>query len=162
MAALPKAPTKYNPYRNIKLAEFRRNLVLNNLLENGFIDKEQHASLVKSKIKLNKRKRIYLEDSRYYVEDVRKDVINKYGFDKVYKQGFNIKTPLDLNLQKIATQSLRNGLEEFDRRKGWRGPLTNKKKYNNWKNDLVKFNLERSLEWELAVVNRIDKFETII
>ncbi len=162
LAALPKAPTKYNPYRNIKLAEFRRNLVLNNLLENGFIDKELHASLVKSKIKLNKRKRIYLEDSRYYVEDVRKDVINKYGFDKVYKQGFNIKTPLDLNLQKIATQSLRKGLQEFDRRKGWRGPLTNKKEHNNWKKDLVKFNLEKSLGWELAAVNSIDKFETTI
>ena len=162
LAALPKAPSKYNPYKNLNLAEFRRNLVLKNLLENGFINQDKYKELINSKIKLKKRKRIYLEDSRYYVEDVRKDVINKYGFDKVYKQGFNIKTPLDLNLQKIATQSLRNGLEEFDRRKGWRGPLTNKKKYNNWKNDLVKFNLESSLEWELAVVNRIDKFETII
>ena len=53
---------------------------------------------------LRKRKRIYLEDSRYYVEDVRKHVIETYGFDKVYKQGFNIKTPLDLELQTLATQ----------------------------------------------------------
>ena len=82
------------------------------------------TKLINSKIKLQKRKRIYLEDSRYYVEDVRKDVIDKYGYDKVYKQGFNIKTPLDLELQKIATQSLRNGLQEFDKRKGWRGPLS--------------------------------------
>ncbi len=79
----------------------------------------EHSKLINSKIKLQKRKRIYLEDSRYYVEDVRKDVIYKYGYDKVYKQGFNIKTPLDLELQKIATQSLRNGLQEFDKRKGW-------------------------------------------
>ena len=162
LAALPKAPSKYNPYKNKELAKFRRNLVLNNLLDNGFIDQKQHSKLINSKIKLQKRKRIYLEDSRYYVEDVRKDVIDKYGYDKVYKQGFNIKTPLDLELQKIATQSLRNGLQEFDKRKGWRGPLSNIKKYKNWKKDLKDLNLEKSLGWELAVITRIDKFETVI
>ena len=162
LAALPKAPSKYNPYKNIELAKFRRNLVLNNLFENGFINKEQHAKLIVSEIKLKKRKRIYLEDSRYYVEDVRKSVIDRYGFDKVYKQGFNIKTPLDLKLQKLATQSLRKGLQEFDKRKGWRGPLTNKRDHKNWKKDLNKFYLEKSLGWDLAVVNRIDKFETVI
>ena len=162
LAALPKAPSKYNPYKNKELAKFRRNLVLNNLLDNGFIDQKQHSKLINSKIKLQKRKRIYLEDSRYYVEDVRKDVIDKYGYDKVYKQGFNIKTPLDLELQKIATQSLRNGLQEFDKRKGWRGPLSNIKKYKNWKKDLKDLNLEKSLGWELSVVTRIDKFETVI
>ena len=162
LAALPKAPSKYNPYKNIELAKFRRNLVLNNLFENGFINKEQHAKLIVSEIKLKKRKRIYLEDSRYYVEDVRKSVINRYGFDKVYKQGFNIKTPLDLKLQKLATQSLRKGLQQFDKRKGWRGPLTNKRDHKNWKKDLNKFYLEKSLGWDLAVVNRIDKFETVI
>ena len=162
LAALPKAPSKYNPYKNIKLAKFRRNLVLNNLLDNGFINKSLHNELINSKIILKKRKRIYLEDSRYYVEDVRKDVIDKYGFDKVYKQGFNIKTPLDLKLQKIATQSLRKGLQEFDRRKGWRGPISNIKKYKNWRKDLSKFHLEKSLGWELAIVKRIDKFETVI
>ena len=162
LAALPKAPSKYNPYKNIKLAKYRRNLVLNNLLDNGFINKSQHTSLTESKITLQKRQRIYLEDSRYYVEDVRKNVIEKYGFDKVYKQGFNIKTPLDLELQKVATQSLRKGLEEYDKRKGWRGPLSNIKKHKNWKNDLKKFYLEKSIGWELAVVKRIDKFETVI
>ncbi len=162
LAALPKAPSKYNPYKNKDLAKFRRNLVLNNLLENGFIDQNKHSKLINSKIILQKRKRIYLEDSRYYVEDVRKNVINKYGYDKVYKQGFNIKTPLDLELQKIATQSLRNGLQDFDKRKGWRGPLSNIKKHKNWINDLKDLNLEKSLGWELAVVTRIDKFETVI
>ena len=162
LAALPKAPSKYNPYKNAELAKFRRNLVLNNLLENGFINKNQYKKFTESQIKLQKRKRIYLEDSRYYVEDVRKDVIDKYGFDKVYKQGFNIKTPLNLKLQKIATDSLRKGLQEFDKRKGWRGPLSNKNKHDDWKSDLKKLNLEKSLGWDLAVVIRINKFETII
>ncbi len=162
LAALPKAPSKYNPYKNRELAKFRRNLVLKNLLDNGFIDQNKYFNLINSNIKLKKRKRIYLEDSRYYVEDVRKEVIDKYGYDKVYKQGFNIKTPLNLELQKIATQSLRNGLQEFDKRKGWRGPLSNIKKHKNWINDLKDLNLEKSLGWELAVVTRIDKFETVI
>ncbi len=162
LAALPKAPSKYNPYKNIKLAKYRRNLVLNNLLENGFIKQSQHLNFLNTEIKLQKRKRIYLEDSRYYVEDVRKDVIDRYGFEKVYKQGFNIKTPLNLKLQKIATQSLRNGLQEFDKRRGWRGPISNIDKHQDWRRDLKKKYLENSLGWELAVVNRIDKFETLI
>ena len=123
LAALPKAPSKYNPYKNKDLAKFRRNLVVNNLFENSYINKNQYNEIIKSEIKLRKRKRIYFEDSRYFVEEVRKKVINNYGFEKVYKQGFNIKTPIDLNLQNIATKALRKGLENYDKRRGWRGPL---------------------------------------
>ena len=128
LAALPKAPSKYNPYKNLRLAKYRRDLVLKNLYENSYINLEQYNAFKETKIFLNKRKRIYLEDSRYYVEDVRKKIVDRYGFDKVYKQGFNIKTPIDLNLQRIATNSLREGLINYDKRKGWRGPITNIKK----------------------------------
>ncbi len=162
LAALPKAPSKYNPYKNKKLAKYRRNLVLKNILENSYIDMNQYNEIIKSEIKLRKRKRIYLEDSRYFVEEVRKNVINNYGFDKVYKQGFNIKTPIDLNLQNLATKALRDGLESYDKRRGWRGPLTNKKINEEWKKGLEKFNLEKSIGWELAIVKRVDKFETVI
>ena len=95
LAALPKAPSRYNPFKNKKLAKYRRNLVINNLLDNNYIDIVQHKKLSESEIILNKRKKIYLEDSRYYVEDVRKSIVEKYGFDQVYKQGFNIKTPIN-------------------------------------------------------------------
>ena len=132
LAALPKAPSRYNPYKNLELATYRRNLVLKNLFENNYINEETFDKLSKSELELKKRKRIYLEDSRYFVEDVRKNVIETYGFDKVYKHGFNIKTPLDLELQTLATQSLRKGLEEYDRRRGWRGALENKKINSNW------------------------------
>jgi len=162
LAALPKAPSKYNPYKNKKLAKFRRNLVVNNLLENSYIDRKQYNKIIKSEIKLRKRKRIYFEDSRYFVEEVRKKVINDYGFDKVYKQGFNIKTPIDLNLQNIATKALRKGLEKYDKRRGWRGPLLNKKINGDWKKGLEKFNIEKSIGWEIAIVKRVDKFETVI
>tara|TARA_Y100000590_G_scaffold8304_1_gene10400 strand:+ start:12811 stop:15153 length:2343 start_codon:yes stop_codon:yes gene_type:complete len=162
LAALPKAPSKYNPYKNPELAVYRRNLVINNLLDNSFINKNQHNKLINSEIKLKKRRRIFLEDSRYYIEDVRKSVVEKYGFEKVYKQGFNIKTPLNLDLQNIAINALREGLIKFDRRKGWRGPLANKKINKNWNKNLKKYKLEKSIGWDMAIVKRVDKFEVVI
>ena len=162
LAALPKAPSKYNPYKNKKLAKFRRDLVIKNIFENSYIDNNNYNKLIKSEIKLRKRKRIYLEDSRYFVEEVRKKVINNYGFNKVYKQGFNIKTPIDLKLQNIATKALRIGLEKYDKRRGWRGPLLNKKLNNKWIEGLEKFSIEKSIGWEIAIVKRVDKFETVI
>ena len=160
LAALPKAPSRYNPYKNIKLAKFRRNLVLNNLLDNNYIDEESHKKFINEKIVLKKRRKIFLEDTRYYVEDIRKNIVDQFGFDRVYKQGFNVKTPLNLNLQNIATEVLRNGLMTYDKRKGWRGPLTNKKISKNWQKDkdLEKFQLEKSINWELAIVKKIDQF----
>ncbi len=162
LAALPKAPSKYNPYKNIELAKFRRNLVLKNLFYNNYISNKDYNKFIQQEIKLKKRKKIFLEDTRYYVEDIRKNVVNQFGFEKVYKQGFNIKTPLNLELQNIATSSLRKGLEIYDRRKGWRGSLTNKKNSKNWKKDLDKFKLEKSIGWNIAIVKKIKKFSAII
>ena len=110
------------------------------------------------KIILKKRKKFFLEDTRYYVEDIRKDVIDKLGFDKVYKQGLNINTPINLNLQKIATQSLRNGLVSYDKRKGWRGAVLKDKNINNWTDELKNLRLEKSINWDLAIIKKIDKF----
>ena len=162
LAALPKAPTKYNPYNNEELAIHRRNLVLKNLLDNNYLKKEEYEKFINNKIELKKRKKIFLEDTRYYVEDIRKYVVDKFGFEKVYKQGLNIKTPLNLELQNIATLSLRKGLESYDKRKGWRGSLTNKKNLDNWKKDLEIFKLEKSIGWQLAIVRKINKFDTLI
>ena len=158
LAALPKAPSKYNPYKKKELAKFRRNLVLKNILENNFINNAQYSSYIKTDINLKKRKKIYLEDARYYIEDIRKDILDKFGFDKVYKDGLNIKTPLNLNLQSIATTALRNGLMNYDKRKGWRGPLTNKKNNKEWFKNLDNYKLEKSINWELAIVKKINKF----
>ena len=162
LAALPKAPSRYNPYKNQELAKFRRDLVIKNLLDNSYINKKKFLELKKSKIFLKKRKKIYLEDSRYYVEDVRKSIVDKYGFDKVYKQGFNIKTPLNLNIQKIATKSLREGLLKYDMRKGWRGPLDNKAYSKNWFKGFEKFQLENSIGWKIAIVKKINKNSFLI
>ncbi len=158
LAALPKAPSKYNPYKDIELAKYRRNLVIKNLLENSYINKKKYNELINTEINLKKRKKKYLEDSRYYVEDVRKYLVEKYGFDKIYKQGFTIKTPLDLELQSFANQSLRDGLEKYDRRKGWRGPILNKKINEKWYENLKKYKLEKTIGWDLAIIKKINKF----
>jgi len=158
LAALPKAPSRYNPYKNIELAKFRRDLVIKNLFENNYINKKNQEELLSKKIILKKRKKLFTEDTSYYVEDIRKDVVEKLGFDKVYKQGLNISTPINLDLQKIATESLRRGLIEYDKRKGWRGVLTNTKKLKKWNEGVDKFRLEKSINWDLAIIKKIDKF----
>ena len=162
LAALPKAPSRYNPYKNIVLAKFRRNLVLKNLYENNYINKNEYEKFINKEIILKKRKKIFTEDTSYYVEDIRKNVINLFGFDKVYKQGLNISTPINLDLQKIAIKSLREGLISYDKRKGWRGPLLRGKTIANWKDKLDKLKLERSINWNLAIVKKIDKFSVEI
>ena len=162
LAALPKAPSRYNPYRDVELAKFRRNLVLKNLLDNEYINNQQYQKFQNEKINLNKNKKIFLEDAQYYIEDVRKSVIEILTYDKVYKQGFNINTPINLKLQKIATETLRDGLILYDQRKGWRGALINKKYTKDWNNKLNKFKLEKSINWKLAIVKKINKFSTEI
>ena len=162
LAALPKAPSRYNPYKNKKVAKFRRDLVIRNLLENKYINNMQFAELRDKKIILKKRKKIFLEDSRYYVEEVRKDIIDKLSYEKVYKDGLNIKTPLNLDLQEIASNVLRNGIENYDRRKGWRGSNKNiNLSNNNWKS-LINDNLEKKIGWEIARVIKINDTKTII
>jgi len=162
LAALPKAPSKYNPYRDINLAKFRRDLVLKNLLDNEFIDNEKYRNLKAKQIKLKKTKKIFLEDSQYYIEDVRKSIIDELTYDKVYNQGFNINTPINLELQKIATKSLRKGLIEYDKRKGWHGVLTNKKYNSNWTKGLENFYLENSINWDIAIVKKVNQFSAEI
>ena len=162
LAALPKAPSKYNPYRNTELAKFRRDLVLKNLFENNFINFTEYKDFKSQKIQLNKPKKVFLEDAQYYIEDVRKKVIETLSYEKVYKQGFNINTPINLKLQKIATESLREGLVDYDRRKGWRGPINNKNLNNKWSENLDEYEIEKSINWKIAIVKKINKFSAEI
>jgi len=157
LAALPKAPSRYNPYKNVELAKFRRDLVLKNLLENNYLNKKNYNEFIINKIILKKRKKVFSADTKYYVEDIRKDVINKLGYDNVYRQGLNINTPINLKFQKIAAQSLRDGLNSYDKRKGWRGPLKNKKNIKNWTKGLENLRLEKSINWDLAIIKKIHK-----
>ena len=133
LAALPKAPSKYNPYKYPEVAKFRRNLVLENLKDNNFISKKQLNELKDTKLKLKRRKIEIVNEANSYTEEVRRTVKNIYGFEKLYAQGLSISTPLNINYQIEALKSLRKGIEDYDRRRGWRGPITNKINSKNWK-----------------------------
>ena len=156
LAALPKAPSKYNPYRYPEVAKFRRNLVLENLQENKFISKKELAELKDSELKLKRRKIEIVNEANSYTEEVRRSVKETYGFKKLYSQGLSISTPLKINYQIQALKSLRKGIEEYDRRRGWRGPVTNKIKNKNWKNKISQFKLDPTLNWDLAEIIYLD------
>ena len=165
LAALPKAPSKYNPYKYPEVGKFRRDLVLENLMENKFITEGQYQKLKKSKLNLKKRKIEIVNEANSYTEEVRRSVKENYGFEKLYSQGLSIKTPLNINYQIQALSSLRKGIEQYDKRHGWKGPITNKLKDKNWESKLEKYKLDPTLKWELAEITEIDNlniyFKTI-
>ena len=161
LAALPKAPSKYNPYKSIKKAKERRNFVLKNLYENSYINKNQYEKLKKKKIKTKKRKIEFLEEANFYSEEVRRIVNNTYGYDDLYKGGLSIKTPLNSNYQLESLKALREGLEEYDRRHGWRGPIINLNQLD-WQKNIKKFIPDKSLNWDLAKVIDVNKLNVKI
>ena len=73
---------------------------------------------------------------------MRRIVKENYGFEKLYSQGLSIRTPLNIDYQLHAINSLRKGIEDYDRRHGWRGPITNSIKNKNWKQTLENFKLD--------------------
>ena len=159
LAALPKAPSKYNPYKYPKVGKFRRNLVLQNLEENNFISKKQYNKFKNLELNLKKRKIEIVNEANSYTEEVRRSVNENYGFEKLYSQGLSIRTPLNIKYQIQAIKSLRKGIEEYDRRNGWRGPIANKIKDKNWQKKLDKFKLDPTLKWEFAEIININNIE---
>ena len=158
LAALPKAPSKYNPFRSPDLAKIRRNLVLKNLKENGYISDSEFKQFSNSGIKLKNRKVFLIEEAKSYTEEVRRIVKTDYGFEKLYSQGLSISTPLHPEYQISALKSLRFGIEEYDKRKGWRGPIANVFQNENWKEIIKKLNIDKSLGWEVAQVLKINDY----
>ena len=161
LAGLPKAPSRYNPYKSIEKAKKRRNLVLKNLFENSYINEEEFKNLKKKEIKTKKRKIELLEEANFYSEEVRRIVSDTYGYDDLYKGGLSIRTPLNSNYQIEALKALRKGLEEYDNRHGWRGPITNLTT-TNWQKNIKKFIPDKSLGWKLAKVVKIEKLKISI
>ena len=159
LAALPKAPSKYNPYKYPKIAKFRRDLVLLNLKDNNFISKEKLNNLKKQGLKLKKRKIEIVNEANSYTEEVRRSVNENYGFEKLYSQGLSIRTPLNINYQIQALNSLRKGIEDYDRRHGWKGPISNKFKDKNWSKKLDNIKLDPTLGWQIAEILEIDNYE---
>ncbi len=137
LAGLPKGPNNYHPEKNKSAAIIRRNYVLNRMYEDKIITKEVALKtslqpIVSKKFKQNSK--IY---APYFIEEVRRQVIDKYEENALYKEGLHVITTIDPRLQKAAIESLRNGLESYDKRHGWRGPIENVK-INNLEKDFIK------------------------
>ena len=161
LAALPKAPSKYNPYKSKKIAKARRDIVLKNLLDNSYIDASEYKNLKKKEIRTKKRKIELLEEANFYSEEVRRIVSDTYGYDELYKGGLSIRTPLNSNYQIEALKALREGLEEYDKRHGWRGPIKNLN-IKNWENNIQDFIPDKSLNWKIAKVIEVNKLNVKI
>ncbi len=161
LAALPKAPSRYNPYKSKKIAKLRRNIVLKNLFENSYIDKAEYEKLIEKEIKTKKRKITLLEEANFYSEEVRRIVNENYGYDDLYKGGLSIRTPLNSYYQIEALNALREGLEDYDRRHGWRGALINLNLVD-WKNRIQEYVPDESLNWNLAKVIEVNKLSAKI
>ncbi|MDC3021308.1 PBP1A family penicillin-binding protein, partial [Pelagibacteraceae bacterium] len=162
LAALPKAPSKYNPYKNKDLAKKRRDLVLKNLEENGYISKKDLKKFSKKNIELNKRKVLLVKEAQSFTEEVRRIINTEYGFRKVYSEGLSISTPLNGKYQIAALNALRSGIESYDKRQGWRGPIINVYNDPNWKNKVNNIKIDKTLNWEIAKIIRVEKYLTEI
>ena len=93
-----------------------------------------------------------MNEANSYTEEVRRIVKSIYGFEKLYSQGLSISTPLNIDYQIQALKSLRKGIEDYDRRRGWRGPIINKIKNKKWKNRISQYKLDPTLNWEFAEI----------
>jgi len=161
LAALPKAPSRYNPFRHYDEAKLRRNLVLQNLNKNNFINNNELEKYRKEEINLKKRKIKLLQEANYYTEEIRRIIKDSYGFDKLYAEGLSIKSALDVNHQLYALSALRSGIESYDRRHGWRGPILNTKLEVNWQEKLKEKNIDQSLKWNFAEIINVKDSEIV-
>jgi penicillin-binding protein 1A len=124
LAGLPKAPTRFSPYRNPQRAEERRRYVLARLADLGVIDASAQIAFIEHPPVL--RHPPEYEDYRlaaYFTEEVRRHLFESLGGERVLRGGLVVETTLDLDLQRVAVAALRGGLVALDRRQGYRGPL---------------------------------------
>ncbi len=153
LAALPKAPNNYHPIRNHDRALARRNWVIDRMLDEKYITKEQAelAKITPLEMRKDTSKRV---NAPYFAEEVRRELSARYGEDSLYQGGLVVRTSVDPKLQEIAETSLREGLMSYDMRHGWRGALITLKNTDNW-HEILK-NIKRPVsmlkEWDLAVV----------
>jgi len=124
LAGLPKAPNAYSPINNPDRALHRRNLVINNMLEDGKITAEEAQRAKNSPIRLN----VQGEPNSiapYFVEEIRQYLEKKYGSEEVHEKGLRVYTSLNLEMQKAANLAVLDGLAAYEHRHGWKGSLLN-------------------------------------
>jgi len=164
LAALPKAPNNYHPFRYTERAIERRNWVIDRMVENGFATSEAGEEAKKKKLEVNPRRgSSYLFASEYFSEEVRREIVDRYGDDALYEGGLSIRTTLDPDLQLKARKSLQAGLIRFDVKRGFRGPVSKVEIADDWGQSFGELKpLTDVPEWKLAVVLSADANEATV
>jgi penicillin-binding protein 1A len=154
LATLPKAPNNYNPFRARERALERRNWVIDRMAEAGFVKTADAEKAKKEPLGVTtKVTGAHVFAAEYFAEEVRRELMDKYGEKKLYEGGLSVRTTLDPKLQVLARKTLQEGLEHYDEVHGWRGPVTKIDVSGDWG---VKLAGVKSLDdiqpWRLAVV----------
>ncbi|MDG2032559.1 MAG: penicillin-binding protein 1A, partial [Rhodospirillales bacterium] len=153
IAALPKAPNNYNPYKRPEAAKRRRDWVIGRMLEDEIITQAQAQDAKAQPLLVRKRDETEYVQAKYYAEEVRRELVARYGEEELYKGGLSVRTTLSPHHQRIAVQALQNGLESYDRRHGWRGPINTISVSRGWLESLSSIKPPKGLgAWQLAVV----------
>ncbi|MFZ5608660.1 MAG: penicillin-binding protein 1A [Pseudomonadota bacterium] len=157
LAAIPKGPANYHPVRHRERAVARRNWVLGQMMDNGYISKEQRDRAMAAPLApgASSMGRVFRAD--YFLEDVRREVYALYGPQALYEGGLSVRTTLDPRLQSIAESALRQGLVAYDRRHGWRGPIARIEPDGDWRAALKEKAVALPFAaWRLAAVLGVD------
>ncbi|MEP4769685.1 MAG: penicillin-binding protein 1A [Roseibium sp.] len=155
LAALPKGPSNYHPYKKTEAAIARRNYVIDRMVADGFVDfdaaEEAKAKPITVKLRGHGSRLLAAE---YFTEEVRREVADIFGTKRLYEGGLSVRSTLDPKLQDMARASLMEGLINFDRKRGsWNGPVDRISIGADWGVDLAKIEALSDLpEWTLAVV----------
>ena len=155
LAGLPKAPNNYNPLRNPEGALERRNYVLDRMVEAGFLTPEQGQEAEAKPISLRKRDETEVVRADYFSEEVRRELLMRYGEKGLYSSGLSVRTSLDPTLQRMADRALRDALIAYDRRHGYRGPLAKIDATGDWAARLKALPVPAGTSdagWQVAVV----------
>ena len=123
LAGLPRAPSRYSPYHNLKQARERQQYVLGRMVEEQYITRAEADAAFKAPLVIRPRRLQHLDAAAFFTEQVRRDLEATYGRELLYRGGLEVHTSLNLAQQVAAQQAVRNNLREYDKRHGYRGPL---------------------------------------
>jgi penicillin-binding protein 1A len=123
LAGLPQAPSRNSPYNHPRRAKMRQSYVLDQMVQNGYITRGESTEALETILEIHPRRSKFLEVAPYFTEHIRRYVEDKYGKDTLYREGLQIFTTLDVTMQRVAQKAIHRGLNELDKRQGYRGPL---------------------------------------
>ena len=156
LAALPKAPSNYHPYRKTKAAINRRNWVLGQMAENGYISRQAAKEAATKPLAVRPLSGFDVASAPYFTETVRRQLVERYGTKRLYGGGLNVRTTIDPVLQEKAERALREGLEALDKRQGWRGPLGRVNEIEDLEAQLAAFTAKMPLKRYAALVTEVE------